>query len=91
MGLLDVFLGVVRCVFFLYDVVSYPVYFAIQQTWKDKTKQNLGTVSLIPSKITILFQLQPLQNCSFQPQYIITTEKTIANTYVKLKALYDIY
>jgi len=44
MGLLDVFLGVVRCVFFLYDVVSYPVYFAIQQTWKDKTKQNLGTI-----------------------------------------------
>ena len=45
MVLLDIFLGVVRAVVFVYDVITYPVYFAVQEPWKEKSKQNLGQVS----------------------------------------------
>jgi len=47
MVLLDIFLGVVRAVVFVYDVITYPVYFAVQEPWKEKSKQNLGQVKCL--------------------------------------------
>ena len=46
MALIDFVFGVIRCVVFIYDIVTYPVYSITQQSWKDRTKQNLGNVSL---------------------------------------------
>ena len=45
MAILDFVFGVLRCVVFIYDVITFPVYSITQQSWKDRTKQNLGNVS----------------------------------------------
>ena len=45
MAILDVVLGVFRVVVFVYDVLTFPIYALAQQKWKDRTKQDLGTVS----------------------------------------------
>ena len=47
MALIDFVFGVIRCVVFIYDIVTYPVYSITQQSWKDRTKQNLGNVSAL--------------------------------------------
>ncbi|XP_059098131.1 fatty acid CoA ligase Acsl3-like [Tigriopus californicus] len=44
MAVIDLMLGVVRAVVFVYDVLTYPVYTFIQQPWEAKTRQNLGVV-----------------------------------------------
>ncbi len=44
MVLLDLLFTVIQCVVFLYDVVTFPVYSATRQSWKERTKQNLGPV-----------------------------------------------
>ena len=47
MAIVDVVLNVFRAVLFLYDVVTFPIYAIAQQKWKDRTKQDLGKVSLM--------------------------------------------
>lgn len=40
--LVDIVFRVMRCVVFIYDIVTFPMYSITQQSWKDRTKQNLG-------------------------------------------------
>ena len=47
MAVIDVVLGFFKVVTFVYDIVTFPIYGLTQQSWKDRTKQNLGQVSLI--------------------------------------------
>ena len=56
MALIDFVFGVIRCVVFIYDIVTYPVYSITQQSWKDRTKQNLGNVSLIKDYLGLIFE-----------------------------------
>jgi hypothetical protein len=44
--LIDIVFGVLRCVVFIYDIVTFPVYSITQQSWKERSKQNLGDVSI---------------------------------------------
>ena len=44
MAVIDVFLTVVKAVVIVYDVVTFPVYYMLQQSWQEKTKQKLGMV-----------------------------------------------
>ena len=67
MVLLDIFLGVVRAVVFVYDVITYPVYFAVQEPWKEKAKQNLGQVS---RKAHIIFIATKFDQCLFLGQML---------------------
>jgi hypothetical protein len=46
MALIDIVFGVLRCVVFIYDIVTFPVYSITQQSWKERSKQNLGDVSI---------------------------------------------
>ena len=45
MAVIDVVLGFFKVVTFVYDIVTFPIYGLTQQSWKDRTKQNLGQVS----------------------------------------------
>ena len=50
MAIFDLILGVARVVVFVYDVVTFPVYFITQESWKNKSKQNLGEVVVTAPK-----------------------------------------
>jgi hypothetical protein len=58
MALLDLVFGVLRCVVFIYDIVTFPVYSITQQSWKERTKQNLGNVSSLQTQNQALHSLQ---------------------------------
>merc|ERR1711944_292954 len=45
MAVIDIFLGFFKVVTIIYDIVTLPIYGLTQQSWKDRTKQSLGTVS----------------------------------------------
>ena len=45
MAVIDIVLGFFKVVTFVYDIVTFPIYGMTQQSWKDRTKQNLGEVS----------------------------------------------
>lgn len=47
MAVIDIILGVFKVVTFVYDIVTFPIYSITQQSWKDRTKQNLGTVTSV--------------------------------------------
>ena len=50
MAVIDVVLGFFKVVTFVYDIVTFPIYGLTQQSWKDRTKQNLGQVSYLYTK-----------------------------------------
>ena len=45
MAVIDLVLGFLKVVTIVYDIVTFPIYGITQQSWKDRTKQNLGHVS----------------------------------------------
>ena len=45
MAVIDLVLGFLKVVTIVYDIVTFPIYGITQQSWKDRTKQNLGPVS----------------------------------------------
>ena len=44
MFILDLILFILRLIMFVYDIITYPIYSAIQQSWDDRTKQPGGKV-----------------------------------------------
>lgn len=44
MAVIDLVLGFFKVVTFVYDIVTFPIYGITQQTWSNRTKQNLGPV-----------------------------------------------
>ena len=45
MAVIDLVLGLLKVVTIVYDIVTFPIYGITQQSWKERTKQNLGAVS----------------------------------------------
>ena len=56
MAVIDIVLGFFKVVTFVYDIVTFPIYGMTQQSWKERSKQNLGPVSI--SKHSFLEQRQ---------------------------------
>ena len=46
MAVIDLVLGLLKVVTIVYDIVTFPIYGITQQSWKERTKQNLGAVSI---------------------------------------------
>ena len=47
MAVIDLVLGLLKVVTIVYDIVTFPIYGITQQSWKERTKQNLGAVSIL--------------------------------------------
>ena len=54
MAVIDLVLGFLKVVTIVYDIVTFPIYGITQQSWKDRTKQNLGPVSWKHGKDSII-------------------------------------
>ena len=50
MAVIDLVLGLLKVVTIVYDIVTFPIYGITQQSWKERTKQNLGAVSILHFK-----------------------------------------
>ena len=65
MAVIDVVLGFFKVVTFVYDIVTFPIYGITQQSWKDRTKQNLGQVSFVCYCIGLLCLFLSCISCLF--------------------------
>ncbi len=70
MAVIDIVLGFFKVVTIVYDIVTFPIYGIAQQSWRSRSKQNLGSVriSLIVNfrffdlDDMICFQVSALEN-----------------------------
>lgn len=86
MAVIDVVLGFLKVVTFVYDIVTFPIYGMTQPNWKERTKQNLGNV-----RTTIWTNWSPDCNLTLDFQVVNVDNNDKAVTFRRDKGDSDIY